>query len=99
MWQLATHSEVIMPSESDLAPLIQLVEKVLVFLGRPGVQLQLLAMLLALLGAWLITQKLWLQIQHQLSSLQQSALSQQNKHYWKTQLRVDSVFAVPPDWG
>ena len=84
-----------MPSESDLRPLVQLIDKVLIFMGRPGVQLQVLAIILAISVTWLITHKLWVLIQRHLLSVPPSTLSKRYKQYWSISLQFLQYLLFP----
>ena len=84
-----------MPSESDLVPLMELLAKVLIFMGRPGVQLQLFAIIVALVAAWLLTRKLWVLIQKQLLPSLSSSLSKRHKSYWQRGLEFIQYLLFP----
>jgi small-conductance mechanosensitive channel len=84
-----------MPSESDLAPLLELLDKSLVFIERPGVQLQLLAIILALSMAWILTRKLWVLIHQQLLPSLRSTLLKSPHPYLKRSLEFVQYLLFP----
>ena len=77
-----------MLDRSELEPLIELVRKILVFLGRPVVQLQLLIILVVLLVAWLITRRLSLLIAAKQSVTPASIELTKHQRYRKLSLQT-----------
>ena len=77
-----------MPNQSELEPLIELVRKILVFLGRPVVQLQLLIIILVLFISWLITYRLSRLITAKQSVAPVSIESKKYQRYWQLSLQT-----------
>ena len=84
-----------MSSQTDLSVLFDLVDKLLIFLGRTDVQIQLLAIAVAVIGAWFVARLLWAFIAKRLPAWEEIDLSNRMQRY-RQRLLISVNYLIYP---